>query len=127
MYKRQDGHIIDVVFELASDVTLPEVQAALDAFATHPDAAGLPSAPQKPMMRVEGPVDRERHLWADGLSFPMGVDPATDLQAGMATVVGDVSVDGPRHVRLRSLSHNTVRGAAGGLVLLAELASTRWS
>ena len=122
-----DGHIIDVVFELASDVTLPEVQAALDAFATHPDAAGLPSAPQKPMMRVEGPVDRERHLWADGLSFPTNVDLATDLQAGMATVVGDVSVDGPRHVRLRSLSHNTVRGAAGGLVLLAELASTQWS
>ena len=45
----------------------------------------------------------------------------------MATVVGDVRMDGPRHVRLRSLSHNTVRGAAGGLVLLAELASTRWS
>ena len=79
------------------------------------------------MMRVEGPVVREQHLWADGLSFPTSIDPATDLQAGMATVVGDVRMDGPRHVRLRSRSHNTVRGAAGGLVLLAELASTRWS
>tara|TARA_B100000683_G_scaffold59235_1_gene57242 strand:+ start:10285 stop:10806 length:522 start_codon:yes stop_codon:yes gene_type:complete len=122
-----DGHIIDVVFELSSDATLSEVEAALDGFATHPDAAGLPSAPQNPMMRVEGPVVREQHLWADGLSFPTNVDPATDLQAGMATVVGDLRMDGPRHVRLRSLSHNTVRGAAGGLVLLAELASTRWS
>ncbi len=122
-----DGHIIDVVFELSNHATQPDVEAALDAFATHPDAAGLPSAPHRPMMRVAGPIDRDRHLWADGLSFPMHVNPANDLQAGMATVVGDVRMDGPRHVRLRSLSHNTVRGAAGGVVLLAELASTRWA
>ena len=122
-----DGHIIDVAFALSSDATQSEVEAALDTFTTHPDAAGLPSAPHAPMMRVEGSVARDRHLWADGLSFPTDVNPANDLHAGMATVVGDVRMDGPRLVRLRSLSHNTVRGAAGGVVLLAELASTRWS
>lgn len=122
-----EGHVVEVAFELSRDVGLSDVEAALDAFVTPPEAAGLPSAPHKPMMRVDGPVDRDLHLWADGLSFPIGVDPAKDLQAGMATVVGDLHMDGPRHVRLRSLSHNTVRGAAGGVVLLAELASTWWS
>ncbi len=122
-----EGHIVEAVFELSSSVELSDVQAALDAFSTHPEAAGLPSAPHKPIMRVDGPVDRNVHLWADGQSFPTNVDPATYLQAGMATVVGDLRLEGPRHVRLRSLSHNTIRGAAGGVVLLAELASTRWS
>ncbi|MDP6233924.1 MAG: hypothetical protein QF839_07080 [Candidatus Poseidoniaceae archaeon] len=122
-----DGHIVDVVFELAQPVALQDVNAALDAFAPHPDAAGLPSAPLKPLMRVEGSVRREAHLWADGLGFPAEVNPATNLQAGMAVVVGDVEMEGSSRVRLRSLSHNTVRGAAGGVVLLAELASTQWS
>jgi aspartate-semialdehyde dehydrogenase len=122
-----DGHIVDVVFELAQPVALQDVNAAIDAFSPHPDAAGLPSAPQKPLMRVECSVRREAHLWADGLGFPAEVNPAINLQAGMAVVVGDVEMEGPSRVRLRSLSHNTVRGAAGGVVLLAELASTQWS
>jgi aspartate-semialdehyde dehydrogenase len=122
-----DGHIVEVVFELSQPVTLSDVNAALDAFAPHPDAVGLPSAPLKPLMRVEGPVHREAHMWADGLGFPTEVNPATDLQAGMAVVVGDVQMETSSCVRLRSLSHNTIRGAAGGVVLLAELASTQWS
>ena len=122
-----DGHIVDVVFELGQPVALSDVNAALDAFAPHPDAAGLPSAPLKPLMRVEGSVRREAHLWADGLGFPTEANPATDLQAGMAVTVGDVRMEGSSRVRLRALSHNTVRGAAGGVVLLAELASTQWS
>ena len=78
------------------------------------------------MMRIDGSIERRLHLWADGLSFPTSVDPASDLQAGMAVVVGDVQMERPTRVRLRALSHNTVRGAAGGVVLLAELASTLW-
>ena len=121
-----EGHVVDVVFDLAQPTTLREVEGALDAFTTHPDAAGLPSAPHAPMMRIDGSVERRLHLWADGLSFPTSVDPANDLQAGMAVVVGDVQMESSTRVRLRALSHNTVRGAAGGVVLLAELASTLW-
>lgn len=122
-----EGHVVEAVFELSQPVALTDVNRALDAFVTHPDAAGLPSAPHAPMMRIDGSVDRGLHLWADGLAFPTDVDPAHDLQAGMAVVVGEVRLEGPSRVRLRALSHNTIRGAAGGVVLLAELASTLWS
>ena len=37
-------------------------------------------------------------------------------------VVGGVEVLNPTRVRFEAFSHNTLRGAAGGVVLLAELA-----
>ena len=40
----------------------------------------------------------------------------------MATVVGGIKVDGS-NVTFTALSHNTVRGAAGGVILLAEFAA----
>ena len=43
-----------------------------------------------------------------------------DLKAGMAVVVGGIEVEG-KVLRFSALSHNTIRGAAGGCMLLAEL------
>ena len=43
------------------------------------------------------------------------------LKSGMTTTVRLLDVKGGV-VTIRALSHNTVRGAAGGVVLLAELA-----
>ena len=48
------------------------------------------------------------------------VDPATDLRAGMSVCVSDLDVDGKR-MSFTALVDNTIRGAAGGCVLLAEL------
>ena len=45
--------------------------------------------------------------------------PSDDLKTGMAVVVGDLSVEGDT-VSFNAYSHNTIRGAAGGLVYLAE-------
>ena len=39
----------------------------------------------------------------------------------MTTTVGNIRVDG-NIIRFDALSHNTVRGAAGGVILLAEFA-----
>ena len=49
------------------------------------------------------------------------LDPSTDLKAGMTTTVQLKSVENGV-VSFIGLSHNTIRGAAGGVVLLAELA-----
>ena len=43
-----------------------------------------------------------------------------DLRSGMSVVVGNIEVEG-RVLRFSALSHNTIRGAAGGCMLLAEL------
>ena len=50
------------------------------------------------------------------------IDAANDLKAGMAVTVGNIEMIAPNILRFIALSHNTVRGAAGGCVLLAELA-----
>jgi aspartate-semialdehyde dehydrogenase len=120
-----DGHIVDATFTFASDVDLGEVRQALEGIAPHPLSVGCPSAPVRPVMVVDGPVQRKAHLWADGHGFKVPEDPSTSLTAGMTVVVGDLSQTGPRTVHLRSLSHNTVRGAAGGVTLLAEVALRR--
>ena len=41
----------------------------------------------------------------------------------MTTTVGNIRVD-DNIIRFDALSHNTVRGAAGGVILLAEFAVT---
>jgi len=64
----------------------------------------------------------ETHLFADGLGFTGRPDPSTDLKAGMAVAVGGVACPNPHTVRFEAYSHNTLRGAAGGVVYLAELA-----
>ena len=67
-------------------------------------------------------VDVEAHLFADGSGFPQRPDPAVDLKAGMAIVVGNITCLTPQSVRFEAFSHNTIRGAAGGVIYLAELA-----
>jgi aspartate-semialdehyde dehydrogenase len=68
----------------------------------------LPSAPQ-PAILVRDEPDRPQ--------------PRLDRQAGrgMTTVVGRLRPDPLFHVKFVVLSHNTVRGAAGGSIYNAEL------
>ena len=66
----------------------------------------LPSSPELVNNIIEGKPTRDEHLWAGN---------------GMTTTVGNVRVEG-NIIRFDALSHNTVRGAAGGVILLAELA-----
>jgi aspartate-semialdehyde dehydrogenase len=120
-----EGHIIDATVRFGTEVNIDEVREALTSFTSRPEAQGCPSAPARPLMVVDGPVRRTDHLWADGDAFDVPSDPATSLRSGMAVVVGDLRQTGPSTVHLRALSHNTVRGAAGGVTLLAEVALRR--
>ena len=67
----------------------------------------LPSSPELVNNIIEGKPTRDEHLWEG---------------EGMTTTVGNIRVDG-NIIRFDALSHNTVRGAAGGVILLAELQS----
>ena len=78
----------------------------------HPDARGLPSAPELPLVVTREP-DRpqtRRDVWAG---------------KGMTVTAGRVRSDPLFDVKLVALGHNTIRGAAGGSVLNAELLATR--
>ncbi len=118
---RRDGHHVFVTVQTREPVHPETLRACLEAWSGDERCRTLPSAPAKPLMLVDR-IDPEAHLFADGVHLGPYADPSTDLKAGMAVVVGNLACTGPHEVRFEAYSHNTLRGAAGGVVYLAELA-----
>ena len=106
---REYGHVVHVSAELHSEKNRDEVIEWMAKYRSRPQALGLPSAPEKPFIFVD-------NLFPDSL-----IDPSTDLKSGMEVRIDEISVE-KNIVSFRAWSENTIRGAAGGTVLLAELA-----
>lgn len=108
----QDGHVESVSFSLARSAELDEILDVLRAFRGEPQELNLPSAPLNPIVVTEG-EDRPQ--------------PRLDLYGdnAMSTLVGRVRPCPVLDYKMTVLGHNTIRGAAGGSVLNAELAVAR--
>ncbi len=104
----RDGHLECISVELRRKAELGEVITALEGFRGLPQELGLPSAPRRPIL-IRREEDRPQ--------------PLLDRYAekGMAVVVGRVRRCPVLDYKLLVLGHNTIRGAAGGAVLNAEL------
>jgi len=118
---RTDGHHVFVEATLNEPTDEGMLRRALTDWSASQRFNHLPSAPSQPLM-IEDKVDVNTHLFADGTAYPVQPDPAVDLSAGMAVVVGNIEMLNPTTVRFQAFNHNTLRGAAGGVVLLAEVA-----
>lgn len=103
-----DGHLLHVFAELDEDVGVEEIKKAMREFKPLPQRMGLPSAPD-PVIQVREEEDRPQPR----------LD--RDYKGGMGIVVGRVGKCDALTVKYVALSHNTVRGAAGGSILVAEL------
>ena len=103
-----DGHLETVSVGFKRRVTPEEAVQALREFASPPCVADLPSSPHPPV-EVDHRPDRPQ--------------PRLDLERGrgMAVTVGRVRPCPILDLRLVLLSHNTIRGAAGQGVQIAEL------
>ena len=112
---RKDGHQVFVEIEVDQQLSIDQIH---NCFASINFQKSLPSAPKKAIHIVEH-IDPNRHLWSDGIRFDEQPDVLQDLKTGMAVVVGDISTNGCT-ICFSAYSHNTIRGAAGGLVYLAE-------
>jgi aspartate-semialdehyde dehydrogenase len=103
-----DGHtaLLSVAFERKP--TVEQAIAALEQFQAPEHVRGLPSAPEQ-LIIVRREADRPQ--------------PRRDRDAGkgMSAVIGRVRECPLLDLRLVALSHNTIRGAAGGALLNAEL------
>ena len=108
----QDGHVESVSFSLARSAKLDEILAVLRGFKGEPQELNLPSAPLNPIVVIDG-EDRPQ--------------PRLDLYGdnAMRTLVGRVRPCAVLDYKMTVLGHNTIRGAAGGSVLNAELAVAR--
>ena len=103
-----DGHMAAVFVRFEKKPTKEEILEAWRSFEGKPQTLGLPSAPAQFITYFE---EENRPQ--------TGVD--RDLYGGMGVSCGRLREDTVYDYKFVGLSHNTVRGAAGGAVLIAEL------
>ena len=103
-----DGHLECVQINLKKKTTKEEIIKALVGFKSEAQDLNLPFAPKQPIHYFE----EER--------FPQPKI-HRNLEKGMAVSVGRLREDNLFDFKFVVLSHNTVRGAAGGTILIAEL------
>ena len=103
-----DGHTVSLSVGFERSATVEDVIAALRDFHGTEVVRDLPSAPERPLI-VRTEPDRPQ--------------PRRDRDAagGMAISVGRVRPCPLLDIRMTTVSHNTLRGAASGAILNAEL------
>lgn len=104
-----DGHTAVVHIGFSDKVpSIDEFKSILSSFSAEPQSMNLPSAPNPPILVLDD-IDRPQ--------------PRLDRDSGkgMAVTVGRIAKDTFFDIRFIGLSHNTVRGASGGAILVAEL------
>ncbi|MGC8724236.1 MAG: aspartate-semialdehyde dehydrogenase [Acidobacteriota bacterium] len=104
----RDGHLLSVSVELANPASPEEARQAFLAYASPLAGLGLPSAPERPVALEEGFARPQPLL-------------DRDRSGGMAVTVGRLQPCPILGLRYTALVHNTIRGAAGGTLLIAEL------
>jgi len=115
---QRHGHLVHVEVELDRVVAEDELLDWWAGPTPRAQSLGLPSAPHPPLRFIDVEPKPDRDRWAGCTTDQC--DPALDLAAGMAVTIGAISVEGST-LRFSALADNTLRGAAGGCVLLGEM------
>lgn len=106
----KDGHLEDVRISFKNKVKLEEIILAWKNFKGKPQTLNLPSAPKNPIIftkEFQYPQPRKHRMAGNGMSIVIGkLREEKVLKNGIKFLV---------------LGHNTIRGAAGGSILNAEL------
>ena len=103
-----DGHTECLSLRLSGSPTPQEVHETLASFQS-PTTSGLPSAPSVPIVVLDSADRPQPRL-------------DRDRGEGMSLTVGRIRECPILGIKMVILSHNTIRGAAGGSLLVAELA-----
>ena len=103
-----DGHTAAVFVSFEKKAEMEEIIEKWESYRGRPQELNLPSAP-KQFIHYFRENDRPQ------------IKSERNLEGGMAVSVGRLRPDTQYDVKFVSMSHNTLRGAAGGVVLMAEL------
>lgn len=104
----REGHLECASIELGHEVEAEEIVAAWENYQAEPQQLKLPSAPERALMYRREP-DRPQTLRD------------RDTGRGMTVTIGRLRRCPILHYKFALLGHNTIRGAAGGSILNAEL------
>ncbi len=107
-----NGHTAAVFVSLDQKPSIEEIKKIWADFKGVPQELSLPSAPKQVFHYFEEPDRPQAKL-------------DRNLEGGMAVSIGRLRPDTQYDYKFVCLSHNTLRGAAGGAVLLAELLCAR--
>ena len=107
-----DGHTAAVFVKFKNKPTIDEIKTAWSEFKGEPQDLDLPHAPKQFIHYFE--EDNRPQAKLD-----------RNLEGGMAVSVGRLREDSQYDYKFVGLSHNTLRGAAGGAVLMAELLAAK--
>lgn len=111
-----DGHLESLVIETEAQPSVEELASTLNGFEGEPQKLGLPTAPVRPVI-----VRPENNRPQPALDVMAG-SPAR--ARGMSCTVGRLRRSNG-YYKAFVLSHNTLRGGAGGSVLNAEYAKAK--
>src|SRR5207249_3586675 len=103
-----DGHMEMVSVKLTKEASASEIVECWESWRPAPQEMGLPSAPRTPII-VRNEPNRPQPRFD------------RDAESGMATVIGRLRPCPLLDYKFALLGHNLVRGAAGGVLLIAEL------
>lgn len=103
-----DGHMAAVFVSFKNKPSMEEIKARWDAFKGEPQELELPLAPKQFL-----------HYFEENDRPQTRLD--RNIEKGMAVSIGRLRPDTQYDYKFVCLSHNTLRGAAGGAVLMAEL------
>jgi aspartate-semialdehyde dehydrogenase len=103
-----DGHTESVQLKFINKPSKEEMINVWNSFSSEPQKLNLPSAPKNPLIYLDGDKYPQPKLHRS-------------LGNGMSVSVGRLRDCSLFDYKFTVLSHNTIRGAAGGTILIAEL------
>ncbi len=109
-----DGHLACVSFSCEKKPSEKEILNALKNFSGVPQELDLPFAPKQAITYTDEPNRPQPRL-------------DRDSDKGMTVTIGRLREDPVLQWKFVGLSHNTIRGAAGGGILIAELLKAKGS
>lgn len=107
-----DGHLAACFMSFDKKPSIEQIKEKWATYSGAPQALNLPSAPKQFLHYFEEP-DRPQ------------TKSERNLENGMAVSIGRLREDTQYDYKFVCISHNTLRGAAGGAVLLAELLAAK--
>jgi aspartate-semialdehyde dehydrogenase len=117
---RHHGHLVDIKLTFNQPVSVDELREKLATF-NQKQHLNLPSSPKK-LIQFKDEINLDEDLWSDGIQISTPNDENYHRGNGMAVTVGNFKQKNATSIHFQGYSHNLIRGAAGGTILLAELA-----